>query len=107
LQFQTGLSYVIPAQTAYEIWEFHAVLDHLMVIPKRHVNRLADLTDEERIDLMRVMGRYEAQGYSVYARAPQNTRRSIGHQHTHLIKIDPKPLRMSVLMTKPYWLFKF
>jgi hypothetical protein len=29
---------------------------------------------------------FEAQGYSMYLRAPANTTKSVAHQHTHLIK---------------------
>ena len=105
--FQTDLSYVIPNQTSYEVWEFHEVLDHLMVIPKRHVEHLSELTDAEVLDIGHIIGRYDALGYSSYARAPLNRRRSVTHQHTHLIKIADKPVRFSLLLTKPYHLIKF
>ena len=106
LQFETEHTYVIPNQTPYEIWEHHQVLDHLMVVPKRHVTGLADMTDEELLDIARVYGHYEAKGYSVYARAASNPRRSVDHLHTHLIKIAAKPLKLSLLLTKPYVMIK-
>jgi diadenosine tetraphosphate (Ap4A) HIT family hydrolase len=99
---QTEHAYVIPNQTAYEVWEHHKVLEHLMVIPKRHVNHLGELTDAELLDIMRLTAKYEAEGYSVYARGIASPRRSVQHQHTHLIKIDQKQPRISVYMRRPY-----
>ncbi len=104
--FETDHCIVIPNKTPYEVWEHHRVLSHLMVIPKRHVTGLYDMTDAELLDIARVYGRYEAEGYSVYARGTNSPRRSVDHLHTHLIKIDQSPVRFSLLLTKPYFLLK-
>jgi diadenosine tetraphosphate (Ap4A) HIT family hydrolase len=99
---QTDHAYVIPNKTPYDVWEHHKVLEHLLVIPKRHVGHLGELDDSELVDVMRLISRYEAAGYSVYARGIASPRRSVGHQHTHLIKIDQKSPRISLYMQKPY-----
>jgi len=106
VQYETEHCWVIPNQTPYEVWEHHKVRDHLMVIPKRHVTGLYDMNDTELLDIARVYGRYEAAGYSVYARGTNSPRRSVDHLHTHLIKIDRSPVRFSLLSTKPYFLLK-
>lgn len=94
--------YVIPNKVKYDVWEHHKVLEHLMVIPQRHVASLSELNDQELLDLARLTSKYEAAGYSVYARAPSNGNRSVGHQHTHLIKIDSKSPRIALYMRRPY-----
>lgn len=106
LAFETDHCVVVPNQTPYEVWEHHRVLEHLMVIPKRHVVGLYDLTDEELLDITRIYARFEQQGFSIYARADANPRRSVEHLHHHLIKIEEKPVRFSLLLTKPYFWFK-
>ena len=54
---------------------------------------------------MDVIAEYEEQGYSVYARAPENKQKSVAHQHTHLIKTHGKPKNMLFTSVKPYILW--
>lgn len=79
-----------------------------MVIPKRHVNSLGDLSAEERADIMATLGKYERQNYNIYARAPGNASRSVPHQHTHLIKISNRFNKGVFFWQRPYilWLFR-
>ena len=35
-----------------------------------------------------ILSKYEAQGFSIYARAAQNVRKTVKHQHTHLIILN-------------------
>lgn len=104
---ETEYTMVIPNRTFYDTWELHDVLDHLLVVPKHHVHSLNDLRDEELLDAMKICAKYEAKGYNVYARSSGSVRRSVSHQHTHLIKIDHKPPRISFFLHKPYLLIKF
>jgi diadenosine tetraphosphate (Ap4A) HIT family hydrolase len=104
---ETKYTMVIPNRTFYDTWELHDVLDHLLVVPKHHVHSLNDLQDEELLDAMKICAEYEAKGYNVYARGSGSVRRSVSHQHTHLIKIDSKPPRISFFLHKPYLLIKF
>ena len=78
--------YVIKNKFPYEIWENSPVIDHLMIIPKEHFYELADMTPSERKTLVEIIGVYESLGYSFYGRSPENTSRSMIHQHTHLIR---------------------
>ena len=73
-----------------------------MVIPKRHVDSLANLSDEEKIDYMNQVARFESSGYSIYARAQGSKTKSMIHQHTHLIKIDGKTKKWLVFLRKPH-----
>lgn len=92
---------VITNDFAYDFWDHAGVSDHLMVIPKRHVAALGDLTPEERLDYLSVATDYETHGYSMYARAPGNSGKSVVHQHTHLIKTDNKPKKFLLYIKKP------
>lgn len=91
----------------YDLWDQCGVLDHLMVVPKRHIDTLAHLDAKEQTEYISVVASFETQGYSVYSRAPGNKRKSVFHLHTHLIKLDNKPKkllffvkRLNLLITK-------
>lgn len=105
---ETPHAYVIANRVFYDQWELRKVTDHRMIIPRRHVHTLAELSAEERTDIIDLIADYESQGYEVYARAPTSTTRSVQHQHTHLIKAEPKTGRGLFYLRKPYilWLFR-
>lgn len=98
--------FIIPNRVAYDMFEDLRVLDHLMVIPKRHVESLQNFTDEEKLDHMAIVGEYEAQGYSVYSRGVGQVNRSVKHQHTHLLKLDNKKPKFVLYAAKPHILIK-
>jgi diadenosine tetraphosphate (Ap4A) HIT family hydrolase len=99
---ETEHSIVVENRTPYDLWEHHQVEQHLMVIPKRHVHSLNDLSDAELLDAMKLCAEYEADGYNLYARSTGSTRRSVLHQHTHLIKIGPAAVKAGFYARKPY-----
>lgn len=86
----------------YDLWDECGVERHWMIIPKRHVASLNELTDEERLDYMQQVGRFADEGYSLYARAPGNVTGSVAHQHMHLIKIDNKRKKFLFFLRKPH-----
>lgn len=86
----------------YSLWDERKVLDHLMIIPKKHTDTLDDVTNEEAAEYVRLMGKYESQGYDVYARAPTSVMKSVPHQHTHLIKPQDKRVKFLLFIKKPY-----
>lgn len=86
----------------YDIWDDNQVLDHLMIVPKRHIVGLGELTAAESKELFQIIGLYEGDGYSLYARAPQNIAKSIVHQHTHLIKLGPTRKKFKLYIRKPH-----
>lgn len=102
---QTKSFKIIKNQFPYTQWDGQGVLDHIMVIPKTHTDTLSDLTAHEAIEFVDLISSYEARGYSVYSRAPSSTRKTVFHQHTHLIKLDNKTKRFMVYIKKPYILF--
>jgi diadenosine tetraphosphate (Ap4A) HIT family hydrolase len=94
--------FVIYNRVSYDMFEGQRVADHLMVIPKRHVESLDEFTDAEKLDQMAVMSEYEKQGYDIYARGVGNIARSVKHQHTHLIKTVNKRAKFVLFANKPY-----
>ncbi len=84
----------------YDVWDTSTVKDHLMIVPKRHVDSVSHFKRTEQTEFMALLGKYEAKGYSVYARAPTNKMKSVTHQHTHLIKLGPK-VRNLLYIEKP------
>ncbi|HVW23341.1 MAG TPA: HIT domain-containing protein [Candidatus Saccharimonadales bacterium] len=98
---------IVPNYIPYDVWEMRRVTDHLMIIPKRHVRSLGELTDEEQLDHIQLMAEYETKGYNVYARGVASHQRTIEHQHTHLIKTSDKQAHVQINLEKPYLLIKF
>lgn len=94
--------FIIANRVAYDIFEDLRVLDHLMVIPKRHVESLQDFTEKEKLDHMAIAGEYEMQGYSIYSRGVGSVNRSVKHQHTHLIKLADKKPKFILYAAKPH-----
>ena len=88
----------------YDLWDGCRVLEHLMIIPKRHVDSIADFTDKEKLDYLDIIATKEKQGYSLYSRAPQNITKSIPHQHTHLLRIEDKRISSALYIRKPHLL---
>lgn len=101
-----GTMRVFPNKFPYEYWDNRGVVEHLLLVPTRHVESLSELTDTEKVEAMNLMARYEAEGYSVYWRSKTNTARSVSHQHTHLIKVDNVSPHLAVYSQKPYFVFK-
>ena len=86
----------------YSLWDGQRVIDHLMVVPKKHTDSLSSLKSREKTEYVDILSKYESRGYNVYARAPQSTSKSVLHQHTHLIKLSGKTPRFILLLRKPY-----
>lgn len=93
--------WIVKNKYPYDLWDQCGVLDHLMVVPKRHTDTLAHLNTEEQLEYIMLVASYETQGYSVYSRAPGNAIKSVFHLHTHLIKLDNKPKKLVVFSKRP------
>lgn len=78
----------------------------LLLIPKRHVEALNELDEAERLAVMNQAAEYETKGYNVYARGVGFVKRSVSHQHTHLIKTTNRQPRIAIFLKLPYFLFK-
>ena len=104
--FENEFLYIVPNLTPYDLWELHDVEDHLLVIPKRHVKSLGELNNKERLAIMDMLADYEGQGYNIYARGVGFVKRSVTHQHTHLIKVGNQKPKIALFVKTPYYLFK-
>lgn len=101
---QTKTMRLVHIRTKYDVFEGRKVLDHLMIVPKRHTVRISDFTDAEKVDLLTLAGEYEPDGYDTYARGVGNADRSVAHQHTHLIKTVGKRANFFFFIKKPHFL---
>ena len=72
----------------YQIWDGFEVEKHLLLIPKRFTETISDFLPAERKEYFEILSKYEAMGFSIYARAAQNVRKTVKHQHTHLITLN-------------------
>ena len=88
---------VIRNRFPYTLWDGSPVVDHLMIVPKRHIEAAGNFTYEEQQEWSSYALQYEADNYSVYARSAGNGAKSIVHQHTHLIKVGARPKKLRTL----------
>ncbi len=89
----------------YQIWDECRVEEHLLLIPKRHIHSLSELTTKEMVQYTRVISEREENGYSVFTRPMGGKTRSVLHLHTHLIKTSPKLIRWIFFLRKPHMLW--
>jgi len=63
----------------YTHWDGQGVLDHIMIVPKKHTDTLSDFTSHEAIEYVELISSYELKGYIVYSRAPTSNRKTVVH----------------------------
>jgi len=98
--------YIVKNIVKYDLWELHNVVEHLLLVPKRHAENMCALSDKERLEMITIIAKYESDGYNIYARGVKSERRSVLHQHTHLIKTQGRQAYISLFSRKPYFLWK-
>jgi diadenosine tetraphosphate (Ap4A) HIT family hydrolase len=96
---------VVRNRVPYSLWDNQKVLEHLMVVPKKHTDKLGDLGDAAAVEFIKLIDEYESTGYNIYARAVDSSNRSVKHQHTHLMKLAGKEVNFLFMMRKP-WYFR-
>lgn len=104
--FENKTMAVIANRISYDTFETLEVEEHLLVIPKRHLETFAEFTSQEMLDLMHIVSDYEQKGYSIYARGVGSINRSVKHQHTHLLKLKNKKANLLFYLRKPYFVAK-
>jgi diadenosine tetraphosphate (Ap4A) HIT family hydrolase len=98
----SGNFIVVRPAAKYRYWDEQDVADHLMLVPKLHTESLKNLPAEAGAEFLELLGKYEAEGYSVYARTPAANSKTVPHQHTHLIKVQGKSKKFMLHLKKPY-----
>ena len=91
---------IITNKFPYVTWEKHPVIEHLMIIPKQHVDSLRDLSFDESKEYIDLISDYEFNGYNLYARPASSKTRSVVHQHTHLIKLASEKDKKITFLSK-------
>ncbi len=86
----------------YSLWDGQGVTDHLLIVPKKHTDTLSALTRDETIEFMDIVSSYELQGYDYFGRAPLSNRKTVVHQHTHLVKLDRLSKKFLLYTKKPH-----
>lgn len=102
LLHETKSFMIIKNKFPYSQWDDQGVSEHLMIVPKKHTDTISSFTKSESVEFIDLLGSYEARDYDIAARAPKSNRKSIRHQHTHLIKLDRKTKNFMVFVKKPY-----
>lgn len=101
---QTKNFKIINNHIPYSLWDGQGVIEHLMVIPRIHIDTLADIPLIAKREYLTLISSYETRGYDVYARAKNSGVRSVAHQHTHLLRLDGKNKRIMFVLKRPFYL---
>lgn len=96
-----GLFFVSKNIFPYSYHDDQDVQEHLLIVPKRHIDAVGKFNNEEKLGLVEIIGEYEKAGYNFLGRAPQSPIKSIPHQHTHLIKPGKKVVNYIFYSSKP------
>lgn len=101
-----GSCYVIKNDFPYNFWDQQNALEHLMIVPKRHIGTFKDLDVNEQKEIFGLMSKYESKGYDIFARGINNATKTVpSHQHTHVIKTSGKHTKSFFFIKKPYVVF--
>lgn len=84
----------------YTVWDSYFVDEHLMLVPKRHMDSIGKFNEQELMVFGKVLGEYEDNGYSVYGRSSTNGSKSVTHQHTHLIKVSSRRIKLLIFFDR-------
>jgi len=87
----------------YDIFDMCEVVDHLMVTPKEHTEKLSTLSNASLKDFIKILTDYEDQEYNVFFREPKSQIKTVSHHHTHLLKLG-KRLQTINYTKDPYML---
>ncbi len=86
----------------YTFWDSTEVAEHFMLVPKRHVTSISQLTPEELNSYAKALADFEKQGFSIYSRGHNSHMKSVLHQHTHLIRLGSKRKKLVFFSEKPH-----
>lgn len=89
----------------YDLWDGMTVVEHLMIVPKKHTESISNLDARVLAEYGQVIADYDNKGYSYYARSVENKSKSVPHQHTHLLKFDGKRKKFHLFLKRPYILW--
>lgn len=94
--------WILKNDFAYAIWDYKRVTSHLMIIPKKHTNKIKDLSESNKKEYIDQLSNFENDGYNLYTRTHSNKSKSVGHFHTHLIKTIDPPFVSLTYQQEPY-----
>ncbi len=101
---QTKYFMVVKNIYPYSVWDGQGVLDHIMIMPKRHTVAVADFNKNELEDFNQLLQKYDLLDYDFAGRTAKSKGKSIAHQHTHLIKTDGKKKKIIFFNKSPHLL---
>lgn len=72
----------------YRYFENRPVIDHLLLVPRRHISSLSEFSNVEAEEFLAVAKLYDEAGYTLFNRSISHKGRSVWHQHAHFIKVE-------------------
>lgn len=100
---ETTYFYRVENNFGYDIWDGHRVVEHQMIVPKRHFTTWSDMNDKEGKEYLQLITQAEKNGYCLYTRGINGPTKSVPHAHSHLIKLDPNhQIKQYVFIRKPH-----
>ena len=95
---------VVSNNFPYSLWEGQGVVEHLMVVPKKHITSLKALSIAESKEYLDILTKYEESDYNIYTRSQNSVTRTVSHHHTHFIKLDHKKRTFLFMLKWPSYI---
>lgn len=94
--------YIMKNNFPYDFWDGQDVLEHLMMVTKKHTAYLVEKSGLLLKQHSKIMNSYNKLGYDIFIRTSGSPSRSQAHFHTHLIKASGKKFKRLKYNFKPY-----
>lgn len=88
----------------YDIWDRHQVTKHLMLIPKKHLVTLKNLSKPAQMEYFKFYNEYLKKGFNIFTRPNSSQTKTKTHFHTHLIQTSDKLYQEISFVADPYYL---
>ncbi len=97
-----GNFYLIKNIYGYDLWDRRRVVDHLLIVPKKHAKDFKSVGKGDIETYFKIMAKYSGSGYDIFTRAASSRTKSQSHFHTHLIKTSGKLAKIINFSDDPY-----
>ncbi len=88
--------YVAENDFKFSFWDMQEVVDHLLIIPVRHISCMSKMNNQELDQYLHLIEKYSKLGYDIFIKSSLSEAKTMEHLHIHLIKTKGKNLNLSI-----------
>ncbi len=88
--------YVAENDFKFSFWDMQEVVDHLLIIPVRHISCMSKMNNQELDQYLHLIEKYSKLGYDIFIKSSLSEAKTMEHLHIHLIKTKGKNLNLRI-----------